>query len=62
MLIIYGEKDDVINPRGNIEIYENWAGGDKEIFSVPDGGHGTHVAYESLEKIKEWIMHRINVG
>ena len=55
MLMIYGDEDGVVEPSGSQEIFERWGGEDKEVYVVKGGGHGVHVAYESIDKIISWI-------
>ena len=60
MLMIYGDEDGVVEPSGSQEIFERWGGGDKDIYVVKGGGHGVHVAYESINKIINWIKSHSN--
>lgn len=59
LLLIYGEKDETVDPSGNIEIYEKWCHQDKLLHVVQGGGHGIHVIYSAKEKIVNWIKSRV---
>ena len=58
LLLIYGDKDETVDPSGNVEIFEKWCHEDKETYIVEGGGHGIHVIYHSKEKIASWILER----
>lgn len=60
LLLIYGEKDEIIEQSGHIELYDNWKSRDKTIIEVKDGGHGYHVVVWSLAKITDWFHARLN--
>lgn len=60
LLLVYGEKDEIIEQSGHIEIYDNWKSSDKTLVKVKDGGHGYHVVVWSLEKIVEWLLKQTN--
>ncbi len=60
LLLVYGEKDEIIEQSGHIEIYDNWKSSDKTLVKTKDGGHGYHVVVWSLEKIVQWLRKQTN--
>ncbi len=56
LLLIHGEKDEIIDQSGHYEIFKNWRSKDKTMIEVKDGGHGYHVVLWSLDKIAAWLL------
>ncbi len=55
LLIIYGEKDNIVDKKGCDLIYENWKHPDKLFALIPNGSHGKSTVKQANEIINKWI-------
>ncbi|MDP1678202.1 MAG: alpha/beta fold hydrolase [Bacteroidota bacterium] len=55
LLLIYGEKDNVVDRTGCDLIYENWKCENKEYRLMKNGTHGKSTVIQANEIIKKWI-------
>jgi alpha-beta hydrolase superfamily lysophospholipase len=58
LLLIYGEKDNIINKKGCDLIYENWKHQNKQYLLIENGTHGKSTVSLSKDKINQWINDR----
>ncbi|MGQ4891016.1 MAG: alpha/beta fold hydrolase [Candidatus Njordarchaeia archaeon] len=59
LLLIYGDEDPSVDPKGHKEIFSNWNHSDKDIYVVSGGGHGKYTLYRSTEEMIKWINRHI---
>lgn len=55
LLLIYGEKDSIVERSGCDEIFEAWKNPNKTFKVVPDGPHGKKTALAAMAWITEWL-------
>jgi alpha-beta hydrolase superfamily lysophospholipase len=55
LLLIYGEKDNIVDKNGCDLIYENWKHTDKKYVLIKNGSHGKSTVKQANEIIKKWI-------
>jgi len=55
LLLIYGEKDNIVDKKGCDLIYENWKHTDKKYVLIENGSHGKSTVKLASEIIKKWI-------
>ena len=55
LLLIYGEKDNIVDKKGCDLIYENWKCKNKEYRLIENGTHGKSTVTQANEIIKGWI-------
>jgi alpha-beta hydrolase superfamily lysophospholipase len=55
LLIIYGEKDNIVDKKGCDLIYENWKHQNKQYVLIANGSHGKSTVTQSNKIIKKWI-------
>ncbi len=55
LLLIYGEKDNIVDKKGCDLIYENWKHKNKEYRLIENGSHGKSTVTQANEIIKKWI-------
>ena len=58
LLLIYGERDRIVERKGCETIYNAWNHPDKEFVIVKNGSHGQSTIKHAGEKISEWISNR----
>ena len=56
LLMIYGDKDDVLNHASSEEIFAAWKGADKRRVVMQDVGHGVHAVYRAQRIIAGWLQ------
>jgi lysophospholipase len=54
LLLIYGEKDNLVDKKGCDLIYENWKCKNKEYKSIENGTHGKSTVTHAKEIIRNW--------
>jgi pimeloyl-ACP methyl ester carboxylesterase len=60
LLLIYGEKDSVVERSGCEELLAAWKHPDKQMVLVPQGPHGKATVLGSRETIQRWIAERMS--
>ena len=55
LLLIYGEKDHIVDKKGCDELFSAWKSDKKKYVTVPDGGHGRSTVTLSKKSICDWI-------
>jgi alpha-beta hydrolase superfamily lysophospholipase len=55
LLLIYGEKDNIVDKKGCDLIYKNWKNENKEYKLIENGSHGKSTVKQANEIIKKWI-------
>jgi alpha-beta hydrolase superfamily lysophospholipase len=55
LLLIYGEKDNIVDKKGGDLIYENWKHQNKQYVLIENGTHGKSTVIQANEIIKKWI-------
>jgi len=55
LLLIYGEKDNIVDKKGCDLIFENWKHLNKQYALIPKGSHGKSTVKLASEIIKKWI-------
>lgn len=58
LLLIYGEKDNIVDKKGCDLIYENWKHLNKQYALIPKGSHGKSTVKQANEIINKWIKNR----
>jgi acylglycerol lipase len=58
LLLIYGEKDNIVDKRGCNIIFENWKCPNKQYVSVENGTHGKSTVIQANKIIKNWIKNK----
>ena len=59
MLLVQGEKDSLVDPRGNDELLAAAKSADKTKLVVPAAGHGSSAIETSVESIVSWLGDRV---
>lgn len=59
LLLVQGEKDGLVDPRGNDELLAAAKSPDKAKLQVPEGGHGSSAVELSAELIVSWLRTRL---
>ena len=55
LLLLYGEKDMIVDKDGCDEIYNSWKNQNKSYVIVPDGSHGKSTVVKGQDSITKWI-------
>jgi alpha-beta hydrolase superfamily lysophospholipase len=55
LLLLYGEKDNVVDKKGCDLIYDNWKCENKEYKLIENGSHGKSTVIQASKIIKRWI-------
>jgi alpha-beta hydrolase superfamily lysophospholipase len=55
LLLIYGEKDNIVDKKGCDLIYDSWKSENKEYKLIENGSHGKSTVIQASEIIKKWI-------
>jgi len=55
LLLIYGEKDSIVDKKGCDLIFDSWKSEKKEYILIPNGTHGSSTVIKSKEAIINWI-------
>lgn len=55
LLLIYGEKDNIVDKKGCDLIYENWMHSNKLYELIANGFHGKSTVTQANEIIEKWI-------
>lgn len=55
LLLIYGEKDNLVDKRGCDLIFENWKHTNKQYVLIENGSHGKSTVTQANEIIKRWM-------
>jgi alpha-beta hydrolase superfamily lysophospholipase len=55
VLVIYGEKDNIVDKKGCDMIYENWKHPNKQYVLVENGTHGKSTVTLAKDNINKWI-------
>jgi alpha-beta hydrolase superfamily lysophospholipase len=61
LLVIYGQKDNLVDKKGCDLIYENWMHRNKQYVLVENGTHGKSTVKEASEIIKKWLKNNWNL-
>jgi alpha-beta hydrolase superfamily lysophospholipase len=54
LLLLYGQKDQLVDQQGVDEIYSAWAGKEKEYRLISEGSHGSKTVFLAAELIQKW--------
>lgn len=57
LLLVYGEKDNIVDKKGCDLIFENWKCENKEYRLIENGTHGKSTVTQANDIIKRWIKH-----
>jgi acylglycerol lipase len=60
LLLVQGEEDEIIDPRGGEEILAASPSPDRSRLAVEHGGHGAATVEEAAERIVAWLGKRVN--
>ncbi|MBI5220081.1 MAG: alpha/beta fold hydrolase [Bacteroidia bacterium] len=55
LLLLYGEKDNIVEKKGCDLIYENWKHHNKQYVLIENGSHGKSTLLLACDIIKRWI-------
>jgi len=58
LLLIYGEKDNIVDKNGCDLIYKNWKHTNKEYVLIENGTHGKSTVKLASKIIKIWVKHK----
>jgi alpha-beta hydrolase superfamily lysophospholipase len=58
LLLIYGEKDNIVDKIGCDLIYESWKHQNKQYALIENGSHGKSTVIQANEIIKKWIKNK----
>lgn len=58
LLLIYGEKDNIVDKKGCDQIFENWKSTDKQFVLVENGAHGKLTVILSKDIIYKWMSEK----
>jgi pimeloyl-ACP methyl ester carboxylesterase len=58
LLLIYGEKDNIVDKKGCDLIFENWKCQIKQYALIENGSHGKSTVKQANEIIKRWIKNK----
>jgi esterase/lipase len=61
LLLIYGQKDNLVDKAGCDLIYKNWKSSNKQYVLVENGTHGKSTVIKANEVIKRWIKNNLNL-
>lgn len=57
LLLIYGEKDNIVDQKGCDLIFEKWNHPNKQYVLIANGSHGKSTVIQSHEIIKKWLTY-----
>ena len=55
LLLIYGEKDNIVDKKGCDLIFENWKCPNKQYVLIENGSHGKSTVTQANKIIEKWI-------
>ncbi len=58
LLLIYGEKDNIVDKTGCDMLYSNWKHENKEYKLIENGSHGKSTVIQANEIIQKWITNK----